>query len=273
MKKNKGFTLVELIAAITILGVLLLIGSQVVIDTMNKNKAKAVYTSMDNVSKQARLTFLEDPETWEVNGEQAIKDSINYNEKDIVIGRDNSGAGSRIVCLGLNTDNGKFKNLKFEYFLKNNKLYCSYDTKLGAVYHFEPKDSKAWHVEHNDLEVNPQIINRNYYYQTFTYDKREDDYFFYLRNGWNCINDGDNAKLIIENNQTAIVHGVKTSDVESTDPTAPKSATIYTKDTEIKSIGTIEITGRQKEEISKLKVNALCKVFISQEEYYKYKNW
>ena len=270
MKKKNGFTLVQLIAAITILGVLLLIGSQVVIDTMNKNKTKAVYTSMDNVSKQARLTFLDDPEEWEVNGELSIKNSINYNEKDMVIRRDNSGAGSRIVCLGLNTDNGKFKNLKFEYFLKNNKLYCSYDKKLGAVYHFEPKDSKAWHFEHNNLEVNPQIINRNYYYQTFTYDKREDDYFFYLRNGWICINDGDNAKLIIENNQTAIAHGVKTSDVEIA---GRKEPTIYTKDTEIKSIGTIEITGRQKEEISKLKVNGMCKVFISQEEYYKYKTW
>ena len=249
MKKKNGFTLVELIAAITILGVLLLIGSQVVIDTMNKNKAHAVYTSMDNVSKQARLIFLEDPEEWEVDGELAIKNSINYNEKDMVIGRDNAKwqkehdpdeyfGGSRVVCIGINGTESKFKNLKFDYFVGEKDLYCSYDVNRDVVYHFRPMNSMA--KEHNGRIFKTQL-----------YEK--DDYFFYLENSWQgeCFSE--------------VAKNTNVSDVDAED------VANYTKYEGNNSPGNIKLTEDEKKDISKVKVAGICKVFISEQEFNKYR--
>lgn len=246
MKKKNGFTLVELIAAITILGVLLLIGSQVVIDTMNKNKAKAVYTSMDNVSKQARLIFLEDPEEWEKDGQQAIKNSITYNEKDMVIGRDNAkwasadeyDGGSRVVCVSINGSESKFKNLKLDYFVGEKDLYCSYDVNRDVVYHFRPMNSMAW-------KRNDKI------FKTQQYEK--DDYFFYMENSWQTECYSERAK------------NINTTGVTETDVT---NYTLYEGDN---SPGNIKLTEEEKKAISKVKVVSICKVFISKQEFDKYR--
>lgn len=249
MKKKNGFTLVELIAAITILGVLLLIGSQVVIDTMNKNKTKAVYQSMDNISKQARLVFLEDPETWEEDGQQAIRDSVNYNEKDMIIGRDNDlwnktydrdtyAGGSRVICVGIDGTESKFKNLKFDYFVGEKDLYCSYDVNRDVVYHFRPMNSMA--TEHNGRIFKTQL-----------YEK--DDYFFYLENSWQgeCFSD--------------VAKNINTSGVTDTDVT---NYTLYEGDN---SPGNIKLTEDEKKNIGKVKVAGICKVFISEQEFNKYR--
>ena len=166
MKKKNGFTLVELIAAITILGVLLLIGSQVVIDTVNKNKVKVVYTSIDNVTKQARLTFLEDPDISK-SGNEEFRKAMVYNKEDFEIDR---GGESRIICLKLK---GKFKNLKFDYFLKDkNKIYCAHDYNANPVWYFNKRRT------YGDLARKHTGIT--YPIEIFLYNERDDDYFFYL---------------------------------------------------------------------------------------------
>ena len=263
MKKEKGFTLVELIAAITILGVLLLIGSQVVIDTMNKNKTKAVYQSMDNISKQARLTFLEDPETWEEDGQQAIRNSVNYNEKDMIIGRDNDlwnktydrdtyAGGSRVICVGIDGAESKFKNLKFEYFLQDKKLYMSYDVGGNEVYYFNEMDQAI---------MNPRA---NVYFKTHIYKK--DDYIFYLRD-----NEGDAPW------DTDYDDGLKDEDKRTKYFTTKDALINYEKFSSSDgwaykySSGELKITGDSRKNISKYKVSSICKVFISEQEFNKYR--
>ena len=174
MKKKNGFTLVELIAAITILGVLLLIGSQVVIDTMNKNKVKVVYTSMDNVTKQARLTFLEDPDISK-SGNEEFRKAMVYNKEDFEIER---GGTSRVICINLNLSTSKFKNLKLNYFVKKDtkSMYCGYDYNGNPVWYFKKRKTYAdWVREkaakEKGIEGRVEIFN----------DKvRDGDYIFYL---------------------------------------------------------------------------------------------
>ena len=272
MKKKNGFTLIELIAAITILGVLLLIGSQVVIETMNKNKTKAVYQSMDNISKQARLTFLEDPETWEEDGQQAIRDSVNYNEKDMVIGRandtdnkikypENYFGGSRVICVGIDGAESKFKNLKFEYFLQDKNLYMSYDVGGNEVYYFNEMDQAI---------MNPSA---NVYFKTHIYKK--DDYIFYLRDNNGCAPwDKYNDKLpscYAKEYEDGL-------DPKRTKYFATKEALINYENFSSSDgwnykyeSGELKITGDSRKNISKYKVSSICKVFISEQEFDKYR--
>lgn len=274
MKKKNGFTLVELIAAITILGVLLLIGSQVVIDTMNKNKAKAVYTSMDNISKQARLTFLEDPETWEVDGQQAIRDSVNYNEKDMIIGRDNDlwnktydrdtyAGGSRVICVGIDGSESKFKNLKFEYFLQDKNLYMSYDVGGNEVYYFNEMDQKI---------MNPSA---GVYFKSHIYKK--DDYIFYLRdnNGcapWDKYNDKLHSCFGKEYDDGLLIKDKRTKYFATKEALINYENFSSSDDWTYKyRSGELKITGDSRKNISKYKVSSICKVFISEQEFDKYR--
>lgn len=219
MKKKNGFTLVELIAAITILGVLLLIGSQVVMDTMNKNKTKAVYASIDNVTKQARLTFLENPELA-TTGNTEYRKAITYNSNDLEIDR---GGQSRIICVALK-DTGKFKNLKLDYFLGNkNTLYCAHDHSKKPVWYFTPRKTYASLKDIGFIEV-------------FKYDERDEDYIFYL--------------------------------ADQTTEACPVKEGLNNSDDNMDSY---KVDGKELEQLKNKRVSSICKVFISLQEFNKYR--
>ena len=59
MKKNKGFTLVELLAVITILGIIIIIAIPAALNTINKSKNKLNEYTEKNVIDSARLYFMD----------------------------------------------------------------------------------------------------------------------------------------------------------------------------------------------------------------------
>ena len=85
---KKGFTLVELLAAIVILTVLMLVGAQAVVGIMRNSKANSLLSSLDMAAKQAN-TKLADGGLVTFNDELSngsdLTDVLNYNKKDYII--------------------------------------------------------------------------------------------------------------------------------------------------------------------------------------------
>lgn len=76
---KKGFTLVELLAAIVILAVLMLVGAQAVGGIMRSSRANSLLSSLDMAVKQANMKIAAGELTTTGS---ALKDVLNYNEKD-----------------------------------------------------------------------------------------------------------------------------------------------------------------------------------------------
>lgn len=119
--KKKGFTLIELIVVIALLGLISAIVFPVITSTLNNSKQKAYETQKKQVIKSARQYFYENPlklpklvngNTSSVSVEQLIKDG--YIEDKVKDPRDNN-------CL-----TGYIK-----VSVENNKYVYSYDDKTS----------------------------------------------------------------------------------------------------------------------------------------------
>ena len=84
MKKNKGFTLIELIAVITLLALIVLVSVPVIINTLSNTEQKE-YEDFKNLVTNAAELYVERnrelyPELNEVNGNVEIDVDILINE-------------------------------------------------------------------------------------------------------------------------------------------------------------------------------------------------
>ena len=93
---KKGFTIVELLAAIVILAVLMLVGAQAVAGIMRNSRANSLLSSLDMAAKQANAKLAQGqlvPFNDELSNGSDLTDVLNYNKKDYVI-----SAGLDIRC-------------------------------------------------------------------------------------------------------------------------------------------------------------------------------
>ena len=124
---KKGFTLVELLAAIVILAVLMLVGAQAVGTILNNSNANSLVNSLDMAVKQGTMKFAEgnlascpsaDPGQLKdshvtANKADTLKDVLTYEESQYKIYACSSG-DILIVQIQPTTGatGGKFKNSK-----------------------------------------------------------------------------------------------------------------------------------------------------------------
>ena len=153
---KKGFTLVELIAAITILAVLMLIGSQAVMKVIRTTRANSVKKSLDNALKEARIMH--------VNGE--LPKSAAPSDLSSVLIYDK-------------------KDYTFEAFTDNDKMYLFVEIfleKIGKFKSTKCSDDILKDVTYKDghLKPMPMIYDFKLYYN------EEDDKSGY----YCCVRDG-----------------------------------------------------------------------------------
>ena len=109
---KKGFTLVELLAAIVILAVLMLVGAQAVGTILNNSNANSLVNSLDMAVKQATMKYAEGSlSTCEV-GSDKLHDVLTYDEKQYEINACYSTVAEHLTVKIIADENGKFKNTK-----------------------------------------------------------------------------------------------------------------------------------------------------------------
>ena len=76
---KKGFTLVELLAAIVILAVLMLVGAQAIGTIMNNAKANSLVRSLDTAMKQAQMKYAS---AGALDTDDKLLGYLDYKEKE-----------------------------------------------------------------------------------------------------------------------------------------------------------------------------------------------
>ena len=110
---KKGFTLVELLAAIVILAVLMLVGAQAVGTILNNSNANSLVNSLDMAVKQATMKYAEGTlETCPTADE--LDDVLTYDKSQYMIKACFSDKGYIYVRIEPQ-DDGKFKNTKCKH--------------------------------------------------------------------------------------------------------------------------------------------------------------
>lgn len=149
-KKKKGFTLVELLAVIVILGIVITVISISVVKTMKKAKNKAFITSyeviLDSVLKSINsknLNLSDDSDVVCFNTEECSK--IYYVSKDnylmAVVKNDDD---SYTVAV---TGKGDFENVSFDSTIREDKMICSSNYCVSNIVNGEIKSpSNPEHV-------------------------------------------------------------------------------------------------------------------------------
>lgn len=149
-KKKKGFTLVELLAVIVILGIVITVISISVVKTMKKAKNKAFITSyeviLDSVLKSINsknLNLSDDSDVVCFNTEECSK--IYYVSKDnylmAVVKNDDD---SYTVAV---TGKGDFENVSFDSTIRDEKMICSSNYCVSNIVNGEIKSpSNPEHV-------------------------------------------------------------------------------------------------------------------------------
>lgn len=149
-KKKKGFTLVELLAVIVILGIVITVISISVVKTMKKAKNKAFITSyeviLDSVLKSINsknLNLSDDSDVVCFNTEECSK--IYYVSKDnylmAVVKNDDD---SYTVAV---TGKGDFENVSFDSTIREEKMICSSNYCVSNIVNGEIKSpSNPEHV-------------------------------------------------------------------------------------------------------------------------------
>lgn len=124
MKNNKGFTLVELLAVITVLGILMTVATISIIKSINDSKEKAKYTAARDIVNIAEAYL--SAETAQDCVDVGTLISEGYLESDVT----NPKTGKN------RTDNKEFENqcvVKDESSNKQN----DYGDNTGEGYHFD----------------------------------------------------------------------------------------------------------------------------------------
>ncbi len=98
--KNKGFTLVELLAVIVILAVIMVIATQQVNKAIKKSRGNAFYETVQSIRKAAQTVCAMDNKLTVAS----LKDNVDYSEDDIIIRR------SGIFVVVEVKENGKYDN-------------------------------------------------------------------------------------------------------------------------------------------------------------------
>lgn len=149
-KKKKGFTLVELLAVIVILGIVITVISISVVKTMKKAKNKAFITSyeviLDSVLKSINsknLNLSDDSDVVCFDTEECSK--IYYVSKDnylmAVVKNDDD---SYTVAV---TGKGDFENVSFDSTIRDEKMICSSNYCVSNIVNGEIKSpSNPEHV-------------------------------------------------------------------------------------------------------------------------------
>ena len=141
-KKKKGFTLVELLAVIVILGIVITIISISVAKTMKKAKNKAFITSyeviLDSVLKSINsknLNLSDDSDVICFNTEECSK--IYYVSKDnYLMAVVKNGDDSYTVAV---TGKGDFENVSFDSTIRDEKMICSSNYCVSNIVNGEIK--------------------------------------------------------------------------------------------------------------------------------------
>ena len=111
---KKGFTLVELLAAIVILAVLMLVGAQAVGTILNNSNANSLVNSLDMAIKQATMKYAEGTlETCPTTDD--LDDVLTYDKNQYEIKACYSTAGDHLTVKIIADKNGKFKNTKCKH--------------------------------------------------------------------------------------------------------------------------------------------------------------
>ena len=107
---KKGFTLVELLAAIVILAVLMLVGAQAVGTILNNSNANSLVNSLDMAVKQATMKYAEGtlPTCTDTSN---LKDVLTYDDSQYIVAACYSTENHLTVYVQATTT-GKFKNTK-----------------------------------------------------------------------------------------------------------------------------------------------------------------
>ena len=132
---KKGFTLVELLAAIVILAVLMLVGAQAVAGIMRSSKANSLLSSLDMAAKQAN-TLLAQGELKTTGS--SLKDVLNYNEKDYAVWSKISADGNYVITSITTTADGGFSSVKCNHGKIEDNVY-----KTVVIDEVETKELKA----------------------------------------------------------------------------------------------------------------------------------
>lgn len=167
-KKKKGFTLVELLAVIVILGIVITVISISVVKTMKKAKNKAFITSyeviLDSVLKSINsknLNLSDDSDVVCFNTEECSK--IYYVSKDnylmAVVKNDDD---SYTVAV---TGKGDFENVSFDSTIREEKMICSSNYCVSNIVNGEIKSPSnpehvyaiKYHYYNNEISKNNGI--------------------------------------------------------------------------------------------------------------------
>ncbi len=167
-KKKKGFTLVELLAVIVILGIVITVISISVVKTMKKAKNKAFITSyeviLDSVLKSINsknLNLSDDSDVVCFDTEECSK--IYYVSKDnylmAVVKNDDD---SYTVAV---TGKGDFENVSFDSTIRDEKMICSSNYCVSNIVNGEIKSPSnpehvyaiKYHYYNNEITKNDGI--------------------------------------------------------------------------------------------------------------------
>ena len=142
MKKTKGFTLVELLATIIIIGVIAVIVVPTVINNIEESKIKLYETQVQNIELSAKkwaTKYRKDLDTEYLNSTyisvQMLKDlNLLTNEKI----KNPSTGGIMNGCVEISYD---YDNKIYKYNYDNKNISCNDKTKKGYYY---TKNSDTW---------------------------------------------------------------------------------------------------------------------------------
>ena len=117
---KKGFTLVELLAAIVILAVLMLVGAQAVAGIMRSSRANSLLSSLDMAAKQANTKIAQGELT---SKESNLKDVLNYNDKDYLVGAYTTSDGNNVITYVKTQIGGGFATVKCDHGKIKDNVY------------------------------------------------------------------------------------------------------------------------------------------------------
>ena len=159
MKKNNGFTLVEVLAVIIILAIVLIIAVPGVLSIINKTKNSAYDHQLDMVKEAARLYLTGNPDKVEWAQEdqttvtyvfQTKLQEEGYLDKNIVDPRDKKELQNLIVKITRNQDNNLSYQVidpTFDQYIKNGlKLHLDSEKNNGTTH----QNVSTW----QDLSIN-----------------------------------------------------------------------------------------------------------------------